>query len=438
MQEEFLIGLTICFVCQFIYFKTKYKFFIFSPIYVFLFFLIFSLITTCGYYFFVKNKINLYGFDESTDIELFLITLTFFLFALNIVLFNFNLYYILSNKKNKLLLKKLPFVNYKYTNIKKKYTNVKKKYKNIKKKYIYFLGAVLLLFFCFFLILVVYGKGFLYRDEYLPLFTVFQKNLRIALFLFSFVYVLLLGELFKYAKKISIFLFCIFMLCFISTGSRRLILFLILYILPIISNIRWNIRQIFFLGIYFLFSIIFSVYAMQLRKLEFHGLIPYLFFVKEFMRNFLEVFYFLFYYIFIFGFFVTAQTLKFNFIYNVVNLKTTLIELNPLPGVLVGWYKIVDNMMLNFFCPFSLYGEVFYMGWFFTTFFFSILAFLLFILEKKIRYYFYIKKQKYIAIMLFILSLLFVIFSWEYHMRSAMRYIYYAIFFSWFYKFFLK
>ncbi|MBT8273431.1 MAG: hypothetical protein KJO77_06475, partial [Bacteroidia bacterium] len=109
------------------------------------------------------------------------------------------------------------------------------------------------------------------------------------------------------------------------------------------------------------------------------------------------------------------------------------ISLNPLPGGMIGWYKYAPDLRLNPFAPFTLHGQVFNMGITFTSLFFLILGLIFAHFERIIRNYL-VANQRGISFVLVLLLSLFLFYSFEYYLRSAVRYIYYAYFIWFFYK----
>ena len=129
------------------------------------------------------------------------------------------------------------------------------------------------------------------------------------------------------------------------------------------------------------------------------------------------------YYSFIFGYYATADTIKEYAFYSWDTLWTCL---NPLPGRMTNWYEIADRMRSNIYAPFTAIGELSKYKGFFILYYFMI------------GYYFtkvdfFIKssfqsKKYFLPILHLLLLIMFVIFSFEYNLRSANRYIYYSIF----------
>lgn len=161
---------------------------------------------------------------------------------------------------------------------------------------------------------------------------------------------------------------------------------------------------------------------MNFRGSEKHGLFPYLGSLFNDESGIRDSF-FNFYYSFIFGIFATVDTLK----KAVPDWNVIFVSLNPLPGTMVGWYEISDEMRLNIYAPFTLHGRIFTMGYMFTIIYFFITGAIFTFIDKTIRKSLK-KKNKGLPFVLVILAVLHIIYGFEYNMRSAVRYIYYSLF----------
>jgi hypothetical protein len=268
--------------------------------------------------------------------------------------------------------------------------------------------------------MMTYGKEIIIRSNYLPdisrAFTLIIKVL-------SFIEIILLGIAYRKYKFESVLYFLLIVLISLGTGSRVVFLFLLIYFsILFISQGNKTMNKIKF-SINIFISILFLAYLMQLRGLSSHGILPYLKNLTAPEGNFLRDFYFNIYYSLIFGFYVTIRTLQeAQFDWNII-----FISLNPLPGTLTGWYDYAETMRVNIFAPYTLHGRIFKMGMPFTICYFLTTGILFGLFEKKIRS-FLNSGHRVLALVLLLLVILYIVYGFEYNLRSAFRYIYYALF----------
>jgi hypothetical protein len=164
-------------------------------------------------------------------------------------------------------------------------------------------------------------------------------------------------------------------------------------------------------------------FVMGLRNLPEHGLIPYLTSIFKSNSELRYSIAFNTYYTFVFGVFATIRTIN----EATQDWNVILVSLNPLPGTLAGWYDYAPLLRLNKFAPYTLHGQIFNMGLTFTCLFFSFIGLIFSFFEKIIRK-FLIENQRGISLIIVLLLSLFLFYSFEYYLRSAFRYIYYAYF----------
>jgi len=380
------------------------KFFLLSPIYLYVGFSILSLISTIIYFYFYENKFSLYNLDFVTE-SAFLEIIKMYLLALLAFVFGIIVYYDLSISK----IKKLYNKPYTYS---------------LFFKYEIPKITVLIVKVLFFLILILffltYGKGIFIREDYLP---EVNRPLVVIIKILSFIEIILLGITYHKHKLISSLYFFMLILLSLGTGSRSVFLFILLYFcILFISQGNTLINKMRF-SINILLSFVFLAYLMQLRGLDSHGIIPYIKNISLSGENFIREFYFNIYYSLIFGVFVTLKTIQeaqpdWNIIF---------VSLNPLPGIWAGWYSYASDMRLNEFAPYSLHGRIFTMGTTFTLIYFFITGLIYSYMEKKIRV-FISEGKRAIAFILVLLLILHIVYGFEYNLRSAFRYIYYAFF----------
>jgi hypothetical protein len=280
--------------------------------------------------------------------------------------------------------------------------------------------AITIFVIIIFLFFVVYGKGIFIREDYIP---DRSKSLTTIIKLLSFIESLILGFLYKKNKIVSVSLFSLFILITLGTGSRTVFLFFILYtFLVFISNGNTFINKVRF-SIQVLFSLFLLAYIMQLRQLPEHGIIPYIKSIGSSSQGFYKSFFFNIYYSFIYGVFVTIKTIE----EAKLDWGIIFININPLPGAIVGWYDHANDMRINLYAPYSLHGRVFRTGVTFTVGYFFLTGLIFSFFEKKIRNLLNNNKRIY-SFILTIILILHIVYAFEYNMRSAIRYFYYAFF----------
>ncbi len=380
------------------------KYFLLSPVYLYLIFSLLCIVLTVWYFYFYENKFSLFNLDNVSE-TMFLETIKWYIIALIFFLIGVIIYYDLSIKKVKKTFNK-SFTNSLFI----KYT--------IPDKTIYVAGII------FFVILILYyityGKGILIRDDYIP---DRSKGLTIIIKILSFIEIILLGLTYHKKKVLSTFYFIFLIVISIGTGSRSVFLFFILYIsLVFVSNGNTILNKIRF-SIHLVISFIFLAYIMELRKLEMHGVIPYFQSIGSSQSDFYRSFLFNIYYSFIYGVFVTIKTIQ----KSQLDWHIILININPLPGRMVGWYDYAQEMRINKFAPYSLHGRVFKTGLIFTMIYFFITGLIFSYFENKIRNLLN-DNNRILAFILIIILALHIVYAFEYNMRSAVRYFYYAFF----------
>ena len=380
------------------------KYFLLSPIYLYVTFSLVSIVLTVGYFYFFENKFSLFSLDKVSEIA-FLSTIKMYLTALITFIFGVIVFYDLSTKKVK------SFFNRSYTSSLFFTYTLPKRTKNI---------TGIIFFIIIALYFITYGKGIFIRNVYLP---ETSRSLTIIIKILSFIEILLLGLIYREKKILSTLYFIFLMIISIGTGSRSVFLFFILYVvLVFISNGNTLLNKVRF-SIHLIISFIFLAYIMQLRQLGLHGVIPYLKSIGSSQGDFYRSFLFNIYYSFVYGVFVTIRTIQ----EAKLDWHIILVNINPLPGKLAGWYTYAQDMRINKFVPYSLHGRVFKTGLPFTIIYFFSTGLLFSYFENKIRNLLNDNKRIVAFILTFIL-VLHIVYAFEYNMRAAVRYFYYAFF----------
>jgi hypothetical protein len=356
------------------------------------------------YYYYFDDKFSLFELDNVSKTN-FLAIIKMYIIALISFILGVILYYDQSTKKTKKLF------NNAFTD--KLFFNY-----NVSNKITYL--AIVIFLIIVFLFLITYGKGIFFREEYIP---DRSNGLTTIIKILSFIESLILGFLYKKNKIISLSLFVFFILITLGTGSRTVFLFFVLYtFLIFISNGNTFLNKVRF-SIQIFFSLFLLAYIMQLRQLPEHGVIPYLKSIGSSSQDFYRSFFFNIYYSFIYGVFVTIRTVeKAQLDWNMI-----LVNINPLPGFLAGWYDYSNDMRINIYAPYSLHGRVFRTGTIFTIIYFVFSGLIFSYFEKKIRKLL-TEGKRIFAFFLTIILVLHIVYAFEYNMRSAIRYFYYAFF----------
>lgn len=382
------------------------KYYLLSPVYIYILFSVLSLGLSTLYFYYYEPKISLFNLDKVSEGSFFSV-IKMYLHALVAFLIGAVIYYDLSGKKNKLLFNK-NFTEYLFI-----------KYKSSSSLKLEIIAPIMV-FSIIGMYFLLYGNGIFIRDYYI---NEASRGLKIIIQLLSFITVIILGLLNEKSKLLSFSLFFLLITISIGTGSRNTFLYYIVYIVLLFllgGNTFFNKSRLY---VNLIFGFIFLSFLTGLRMLKSHGLIPYLSSITDEFNGETQNIAFNIYYSFIFGVYVTIGTLK----KAVFDFGIVLTNLNPLPGRFTDWYKYADQMRLNIFAPFSLHGRVFKTGMIFTYIYFFFNGVIYMYFEKKIRYF--LKDRKILlAILILIFLCLYIVFSFEYNMRSAVRMIYYAYF----------
>ena len=379
------------------------RFFILSPVYLYIMFSVSSIITSIWYFEFYHPKFNLYNFDVIKS-DYFFNVIKQYLAALASFNLGIIIYYIFSKRKTKLLFNR-SFSDSLFINIKTK--------KNLIKK------AGILLLIILFLYFYVYGKSIIIRNIYLP--DVSRGGI-IVIKILSFIEAVILGFAYKDNKTKSRLYLFILLLISMGTGSRTVFLTILVYVIIIFITHGNSLKNKIRLVINLIIAFIFLAYLIQFRSLHSHGVYPYLMSLGE-VKNTIRGIMFNLYYSLVFGVYVTAKTLQ----EAPQNWHLIYISLHPLPGRTVGWYKHINEFKLNPFAPYSLHGTIFKMGKIFSFLYFFMTGIIFAYMEKKVRQYLS-KNQRTIAFLITLLLLLHIVYGFEYPLRSAFRYIYYSYF----------
>ncbi|WP_353083424.1 O-antigen polymerase [Flavobacterium sp.] len=295
---------------------------------------------------------------------------------------------------------------------------------NIKKapfNYVFLKNAMIfLLYTCIILVAIDYKSDFFYRINYIPHKSSVLKSIYTVLLI---VLSILAAISFNKNKIISFFTITIVLLIGIGLGSRMATVNLITFIFSYSFMIKDKRTKIKYFFVWIPIIIFFFGYNIALRlESNTHGLVPYLNIILSKPDVIFHNTLFNIYYTFIFGFVATSETIKL-YQENISNLLTCI---NPLPGSLTNWYLFSQKLRINIYAPFTAIGE---MAKFpvFSFFYYIFLGYYFSFCD------FYIKtaiiaKRYFAPAIIIILLCLFILFSFEYNLRSSIRYIYYSAF----------
>lgn len=390
-----------------LFFFYKRKVVLYSPVDLFVIYYALVVFFTLLYQNFIPYflKVNLYNFDR---ISAYRFEATTNVFVIMIVLFILGIFtYKAVNKKQYKALQIIP-LQFNTTKISAKSDMLQN-------------AMFVFLFVAMVLVFLDYGLELFSRSKYLPNKASTYKTIYQVSFIFiSF----LAGILYHKKKYSSLFAIGITILVGIAMGSRFASVNLILYGITIFVFIKTRWTKIFFLIWFTIFVFFFFGFNISLRsETNVHGLFPYALLVFEkpeilYLYALKNV-----YYSFVFGYYATADTIKEYAFYSWDILWTCL---NPLPGRMTNWYVLSDRMRSNIYAPFTAIGELAKYKGFFIIYYFLIgyyFAKVDFFIKSSFQ-----NKKYFLPILHLLLLSMFVIFSFEYNLRSANRYIYYSLF----------
>ena len=384
--------------------KGRTKFSLFSPLVLFYVFFLLAIVLSIAYHYWMPYtwKFNIANLDRITNTE-FWVAIDVFVrmliyFSIGVLFYKY-LFNIRKNSSFRFNIKiKLPPINVNYV----------------------INAAQALIILDVFLVSILYGKEIFIRDTY----AVEYNKLGLMLLEYSLLFLIFLGSiLYKEKRGFSrAIAFFVTVLC-IGFGSRMATIYLLVYFF-IIFILYLNRRKKTLYIIYGLpFILFFFGYNISLRYSEKHGLGPYLYLPFSGTSEILKNTFFNIYYTLIFGVFATFKTLvKYPFNYDY--LWTSL---NPSPGFLTDWYVIFKKLRINHYAPFAGIGEIFsYPN---IAFFFYFFIGMFFAYSERVIQRLFLNKKIVVGFIVFLLTSAFIPYSFEYNLRSSVRFIYYALIF---------
>lgn len=281
-------------------------------------------------------------------------------------------------------------------------------------------ALIILLVLSLFLVFIDYGFEIFKRSKYIPEKSSSFKTVYQILFIFISFFS---GLLYKKNFKLSIFSLVTTLLIGLSLGSRFASLYLIFFGITLVIQQTSKVKRNLFLLWFIPFVLFFFGFNISLRtESNTHGLIPY--FSTLYNKPYIIYEYTLqnIYYSFVFGFYATADTIK---EYSFYSIDKLIVCLNPLPGKLTSWYSFANKLRSNIYAPFTAIGELakfkyfFFVYYCFLGYYFSLVDFHI---KKSLN-----KRNYMLPVFQILILSMFIIFSFEYNLRSSNRYIYYSI-----------
>lgn len=287
---------------------------------------------------------------------------------------------------------------------------------NVKKLETTALGLIVL---DFILTLILYGEEFFFRFSY----RVNYNKLGVIILEHTLLVLIFIGALLL-KKRIFLSLFTaifVTILC-IGFGSRLATIFLMVYVFVIL--LLYIKKSQISLALFFLVPllILFFGYNISLRFNDSHGLIPYLQLPFKDFESVIENTFFNIYYTFIFGVFATFKTIS----ENIPNTDFLITSINPLPGFMTDWYEIYNDLRINPYAPFTAIGEIF--SYKSVPIYFYFIVGWLFSYSERVISELFREKKVFIGFILFLVISAFVPYSFEYNLRSSVRFLYYSLF----------
>ncbi|NHN39579.1 hypothetical protein G8764_19945 [Pseudomaricurvus alcaniphilus] len=269
------------------------------------------------------------------------------------------------------------------------------------------------------------------RDVYETGQSVSNKSLRALAEMLTPIAPFMLG--FVYAKgpqslKVgAVIIFSLYLLYYIGMTTRFLAITPLLFVVGAwFANPEWKNKGRWLLFAVVLFPLLLYI-PLNSRAMDEQGIIPVTNWLfngagSQFgigydsvwfrmLRNFFH------------GFYATTETFS---SWPSIPIKYFWVSVNPLPGSVVGWYDLALDLRVNKFVPFNVYGELMGRGYFLSCLFWLVLGFVFASIDIKTRD---VDINAIIRILAYMSVMMFVMLSFQYNLRSAVRFIYISIFF---------
>lgn len=393
--------------------KRRTKFSLFSPLVLFYVFFLLSIIFSIAYHYWMPYdwKYNIAQLDRITNAE-FWVSIDVFVrmiiyFSLGVLFYK----YLFNIRKN---------LNFRF--------DIKIKLPPLKTGNLVSVSLFLIILDIF-LVIILYGKEIFIRSSY----SVDYNKFGLMLLEYSLLFLMFLGGvLFKEKRGLSRFIALFVTLLCIGFGSRMATIYLLVYFFVIFILYLSKKKKMLYIVFGLPFILLFFGYNLSLRFSEYHGLGPYLYLPFSSSSEILKNTGFNVYYTLVFGVFATFKTL----VKYPVNYDYLYTSLNPSPGFLTDWYSIYKKLRINPYAPFTGIGEIF--SYPTIAFFFYFIVGMFFAYSERIIQKFFLNKKIVVGFILFLLTSAFIPYSFEYNLRSCVRFIYYAMIFIFIQKLFSK
>lgn len=405
MEAEYFFSFTYLLICIFIlkYFYKYRMISIISPVDMFVLFFITVIVLNYLYIYYPEDqKFNMYNLDVLNEkkfckqMNVFLRMMTLFLTGV--------LIYTWRNKNFlKVSSKKIEIFNIENMTINNEV-----------------LKHVMLVLLCLCCVLVVFDLGFdlFYRVNYIPQKSSAFKSIYTILLIVLSILAAISYDKYRTASTLSI---VVVLLIGIGLGSRMATVNLTVFVFTYSFLLKSKVAKFKYFLIWMPVIVLFFGYNIALRKeSNTHGIVPYLGIIIDKPEVIFKNTLFNIYYTFIFGFVATSQTIK---LYH-ENLSNLLTCINPLPGSLTNWYLFAQKMRINKYAPYTAIGELANFP-FFSFFYYIFLGYYFSLCDFYIKTLVIAKKYLAPAIVIILLDL-FIMFSFEYNLRSSVRYLYYS------------
>lgn len=386
------------------YVRGRTKFSLFSPLVLFYVFFLLSILLSVAYHYWMPYdwKFNIAGTDRIYDnqlwvsIDVFVRMLIYFSIGVLFYKYAFNV------RKN---------TGYK--------VDLKIKLPPIKTNYLVNTALALMVFESI-LVYALYGKEIFIRETY----AVDYNKLGVMLLEYSLLFLMFIGSLlYKEKRSLSRMIALFVTLLCIGFGSRMATIYLLVYFFIIFILFLNRKKKLQYIIVGLPCILFFFGYNLSLRFNNNHGLGPYLYLPFSDSSEIIKNTFFNIYYTLIFGVFATFKTL----VKYPLNYDYLVTSLNPAPGFLTDWYIIFKKLRINHYAPFTGIGEIF--SYPTIAFFFYFVVGMIFSHAEHFIQKLFMNKKIGAGFILFLLTSAFIPFSFEYNLRSSVRFLYYAMIF---------
>lgn len=245
------------------------------------------------------------------------------------------------------------------------------------------------------------------------------------------------SHIFHVLYKLTLIISVIWLL-FSSIRIRYLLVFIIILLsLSISSRVSGGIfliAGIAILGsnkkksaIFFTLGVFLELLALFFRGQQEHGLINYLIELYTNFSGLYDVLGFLVSYAFNFSFFASLATFDLFQLKGITEYDL-LTMINPLPGLMTNWYEINTKYSLTKEAPFTSLGLLVYLLIYKSYGVFCVVGLSIFVAFLDYTLVKLSLRNKLIFLLSLLFGIFFVMFFYQYDLRTSMRYLYYSLF----------